>query len=137
MQEVKTDGGVARVSITLGTAKHVYDKTGVNLLNPSAKDDNGVYLTTRLLYDDLFFGGVIAALLDGQDVKTDDFDGTDMQKFDEAFWREYRAFFRARGKDWAAEAIAQDLATRTKNEREAAQALVAGETLQSSQDEQA
>jgi hypothetical protein len=100
------------LTLTLGSAKNIYDKTGVDLLNPATlmtTDDNGemdMNLSTlpRFFTDDLFVSSIIVNLLSKQAKErgvTEDeilnlFDGETFKKAHDAFMKEYRLFFAAR-----------------------------------------
>lgn len=100
------------LTLTLGSAKYIYDKTGVDLLNPATlmtTDDNGemdMNLSTlpRFFTDDLFVSSIIVHLLSKQAKErgvTEDellnlFDGETFKKAHDAFMKEYRVFFAAR-----------------------------------------
>lgn len=114
------------IAITLGTARRVLDALGVDLLNPAALSD-GVPLSQRLLYDDLFLSNVVAAIVSPQltasgvdaDAFADALGGAELAAIETAFWTEYKNFFAARGKVWAARAIETDRETKRANEARA------------------
>ena len=118
-QFVDNTGAAWSLTITLGAARRVKQKLGVDLLDPASKS-NELPVSQRLLYDDLFLTDVIAALLEPQfkergidkDAFFERIDGATLKRVDAAFWEEYRAFFEARGKEWAAKALTLDLETR-------------------------
>ena len=110
-------------TINLGTARFVHEKTGINLLNPTELNAAGQNLIARLMYDDLEFGAVVAALLDNQGIGPADVDGEFLKAAENPFWLEYRLFFQARGKNWAASAILAGLAERESNEKQAEELL--------------
>ena len=122
-----TENRIWNFSLTLGTARFVAEKTGVNLLNPAEVNADGQQLITRLMYDDLLFGTVVVALLDNQGVTPADVDGAFLKCAEGAFWEEYRLFFADRGKSWAAAAIRAGLAEREENAKQA-ETMLAGAT---------
>lgn len=90
--------------LTLGSAKYIKDKSNINLLDPSSMvDDDNKML--RLFSDDLFVGDIIWNLIDkqaddrklSQETVFSRFDGATISKAQEAFLKEYHAFFMARG----------------------------------------
>lgn len=98
--------------LTLGSAKKILDKTGVDLLNPTSlikiNDDESIgedSVILRLLTDDLFVGDIIYNLIEKQaqdrgltkDDVFDMLDGETTKKAYDAFTKEYRNFFMARG----------------------------------------
>lgn len=111
------------ITINLGTARFVRDNIGINLLNPTELNAEGQNLIARLMYDDLVFGDVILALLNNQGLKPADVDGEFLKAAENPFWLEYRLFFQARGKKWAASAILAGLAERETNEKQAEELL--------------
>ena len=100
------------LTLTLGSAKYIYDKTGVDLLNPATlmtTDDNGEMdmnksTLPRFFTDDLFVSSIIVHLLSKQAKErgvTEEeilnlFDGETFKKAHDAFMKEYRVFFAAR-----------------------------------------
>ena len=122
-QFVDNTGAAWSLSITLGAARRVKNKIGVDLLDPASKSSVGgveLPVSQRLLYDDLFLTDVVCSLLEPQfkergvdkDAFLDRIDGSTLKRIDAVFWEEYRAFFEARGKEWAAKALTLDLETR-------------------------
>ena len=114
MTEFKdSEGRKWTLNLTLGSAKYIFDKTGVDLLNPASMtklDDNGDVdmeqsTLPRLFSDDLFIGEILTQLISkqaeqrglGEDEILDLFDGDTLKKAHDAFLNEYRAFFTARG----------------------------------------
>lgn len=99
--------------LTLGSAKQIYDKLGVDLLNPTTMittDEDGnpdMTLSTlpRLFVDDIFIGDIITHLVANQAEQRgiDEiellnlFDGKTLKKAHEAFLKEYHNFFMERG----------------------------------------
>lgn len=113
MREFKDrKGRTWSVEINLGTVRRVQEKLGVNLLDIGFETDNGEPLTRRLLYDDLFFANVCAAIMDAQRAPFDEFGGYELKELDACFWTEYQNFFADRGRDWAAKALEMDRQTR-------------------------
>lgn len=121
------------ITLNIGSAKLVKERLGVNLFNPNDKDESGLLLTTRLLYDDLFLVEVCKVLMDNQKPPIEEFSGFELKRLDEAFWEEYRLFFAARGKDWVVKAAEADLKERARNAADAIK-ILNGETLSSSPD---
>jgi len=104
------------IALTLGTAMHVKDSLGVDLLQPEAgyptADDSP--LLTQLGTDELLLGRVLCALLAGQfeahkvteaDVWAG-FDGKTLLAAQGAFYEELEAFFTGRGRTDRAKAVA-------------------------------
>lgn len=101
------------VNITLGSAKRVLEKTGIDLLNPISfieLDEKGNPLkftstASRLLSDDILIGDIVVALIQRQandrGLSEDDlrelFDGETLKNAQAAFLKEYHNFFMARG----------------------------------------
>ena len=103
------------VTLNLGTAMAVKDKLGVDLLQPEAGDPP---LLTRLGTDELLLGEVLCALLEGQfvthkvtaeDVRAS-FDGATLLAAQQAFYEELIDFFRSRGRNDRAKAVAKQMA---------------------------
>lgn len=121
-QFVDKSGQAWPLSITIGAARRVLNKLGVNLLDPSSKTDNELGLSQRLLYDDLFLLDVVGTLLEPQLTERaldkerffDCVDGATVKRIEETFWKEYLAFFKERGKEWAEKALVLDLETKQK-----------------------
>lgn len=121
------------ITLNIGNVKLVKDTLGVDLFNPNDKDESGMLLTTRLLYDDLLLCEVCKVLMNDQKPPVEEFSGVELKRLDEAFWEEYKRFFAARGKAWAARAADLDLKEREKNAATALEKLN-GATLSSSPD---
>lgn len=149
MTEFKdSEGRKWTLNLTLGSAKYIYDKLGVDLLNPSAMtqlDENGEVDMNkshlpRLFADDLFIGEIISQLISKQaeqrgmseDEIMDLFDGDTLKNAHSAFLEEYRAFFMARGNVPGAEMVEMII----KGVKEMTTKESLGETLPESQDEQ-
>jgi len=106
---VDTTGREWRLSLTIGRAREIRDRLGVDLLQPEAGDPP---LFVRLATDEYLIGDVIAALLvdqfDEQQVTADDLqaamDGATLAAAQNAFYAELSDFFDAIQKQ--AEAIA-------------------------------
>ena len=103
------------LTLTLGTAMKVKAKLDVDLLQPEAGDPP---LLTRLGTDELLLGEVLCALLEGQfeahKVTEDDvraaFDGQTLLAAQKAFYEEMIDFFRSRGRNDRAKAVAKQMA---------------------------
>ena len=103
------------LALTLGTAMKVKAKLDIDLLQPEAGDPP---LLTRLGTDELLLGEVLCALLEGQfeahKVTDDDvrssFDGQTLLAAQKAFYEELIAFFRSRGRNDRAKAVAKQRA---------------------------
>ena len=108
------------ISLNLGTAMAVRDKLGVDLLQPEAgyPGPEGTPLLTRLGTDELLLGEVLCALLERQfethqvsetDVRAA-FDGQTLLAAQQAFYEELIDFFRLRGRNDRAKAVAKQMA---------------------------
>ena len=114
-----TAGRTWTLSLTLGTAMAVKAKLDVDLLQPEAGDDaGGPPLLTRLGTDELLLGEVLCAMLEKQfethKVTDDDvraaFDGQTLLAAQKAFYEELIDFFRSRGRNDRAKAVAKQMA---------------------------
>ena len=103
------------VSLTLGTAMHVRDKLGVDLLQPEAGDPP---LITRIGTDEILLGEILCALLEDQfeankvteaDVRNS-FDGATILAAQKAFYEELVTFFQSRGRTDRANAVTKQAA---------------------------
>lgn len=103
------------LSLTLGTAMRVKAKLDIDLLQPEAGDPP---LLTRLGTDEMLLGEVLCAMLDGQfeahkvtdeDVRAG-FDGQTLLAAQKAFYEELICFFRSRGRNDRAKAVAKQMA---------------------------
>ena len=103
------------LTLNLGTAMAVKDKLGVDLLQPEAGDPP---LLTRLGTDEMLLGEVLCAMLGGQfethkvtdaDVRNS-FDGQTLLAAQKAFYEELIDFFRSRGRNDRAKAVAKQMA---------------------------
>lgn len=103
------------LTLTLGTAMKVKAKLDIDLLQPEAGDPP---LLTRLGTDEMLLGEVLCAMLEGQFVThkvTDDdvragFDGQTLLAAQKAFYEELIGFFRSRGRNDRAKAVAKQMA---------------------------
>jgi hypothetical protein len=103
------------LTLNLGTAMAVKAKLGIDLLQPEAGDPP---LLTRLGTDEMLLGEVLCALLEGQfethKVTDDDvragFDGETLLAAQKAFYEELIDFFRQRGRNDRAKAVAKQMA---------------------------
>ncbi|MGC9454883.1 MAG: hypothetical protein ACP5HU_08445 [Phycisphaerae bacterium] len=122
-----TAGRTWTISLTLGTAMAVKARLGVDLLQPempyrdpssceaSAKQEP---LLTRLGTDEMLLGEVLCCLLERQfethKVSEDDvraaFDGRTLLAAQQAFYEELIDFFRSRGRNDRAKAVAKQMA---------------------------
>ena len=103
------------LTLNLGTAMAVKAKLGVDLLQPEAGDPP---LLTRLGTDEMLLGEVLCAMLDKQfethkvteaDVRNG-FDGQTLLAAQKAFYEELIDFFRSRGRNDRAKAVAKQMA---------------------------
>jgi hypothetical protein len=103
------------LTLTLGTAMKVKAKLDIDLLQPEAGDPP---LLTRLGTDELLLGEVLCAMLEGQfeankitdeDVRSS-FDGQTLLAAQKAFYEELICFFRSRGRNDRAKAVAKQQA---------------------------
>lgn len=116
MQTFKDSAGRTwTVSLTLGTAMHVRDKLGVDLLQPESGDPP---LITRIGTDEILLGEILCALLEDQfeankvteaDVRNS-FDGATILAAQKAFYEELMTFFQSRGRTDRANAVAKQAA---------------------------
>lgn len=103
------------LTLNLGTAMTVKGKLDVDLLQPEAGDPP---LLTRLGTDEMLLGEVLCAMLEGQfvthKVTEDDvrngFDGQTLLAAQKAFYEELIDFFRSRGRNDRAKAVAKQMA---------------------------
>ena len=110
-----TAGRTWTLSLTLGTAMAVKAKLDVDLLQPEAGDPP---LLTRLGTDEMLLGEVLCAMLEKQfeshKVSDDDvraaFDGQTLLAAQKAFYEELIDFFRSRGRNDRAKAVAKQMA---------------------------
>ena len=103
------------LTLNLGTAMAVKDKLSIDLLQPEAGDPP---LLTRLGTDEMLLGEVLCAMLGGQfethkvtdaDVRNS-FDGQTLLAAQKAFYEELIDFFRSRGRNDRAKAVAKQMA---------------------------
>ena len=103
------------LALTLGTAMKVKAKLDIDLLQPEAGDPP---LLTRIGTDEMLLGEVLCAMLEGQfeahkvtdeDVRSS-FDGQTLLAAQKAFYEELVAFFRSRGRNDRAKAVAKQMA---------------------------
>ena len=103
------------LTLNLGTAMAVKGKLDVDLLQPEAGDPP---LLTRLGTDEMLLGEVLCCLLERQfethKVSEDDvraaFDGQTLLAAQKAFYEELIDFFRSRGRNDRAKAVAKQMA---------------------------
>ena len=103
------------LALTLGTAMKVKAKLDIDLLQPEAGNPP---LLTRLGTDEMLLGEVLCAMLEGQfeankvtdeDVRSS-FDGQTLLAAQKAFYEELVGFFRSRGRNDRAKAVAKQMA---------------------------
>jgi hypothetical protein len=103
------------LTLNLGTAMAVKAKLDIDLLQPEAGDPP---LLTRLGTDEMLLGEVLCAMLEGQfvthkvtdaDVRNS-FDGQTLLAAQKAFYEELIYFFRSRGRNDRAKAVAKQMA---------------------------
>jgi len=103
------------LTLNLGTAMAVKAKLDIDLLQPEA---GAPPLLTRLGTDEMLLGEVLCAMLEGQFVThkvTDEdvrngFDGQTLLAAQKAFYEELIDFFRSRGRNDRAKAVAKQMA---------------------------
>lgn len=103
------------LTLNLGTAMAVKAKLGIDLLQPETGDPP---LLTQLGTDEMMLGEVLCALLEKQfethKVTEDDvraaFDGQALLAAQKAFYEEMIDFFRSRGRNDRAKAVAKQMA---------------------------
>jgi hypothetical protein len=117
-----TTGRNWALTLNLGTAMAVKEKLGIDLLQPEAPrqdDPGGPPVLTLLGTDELLLGEVLCVMLEGQfathGVSDDDvrnaFDGQTLLAAQKAFYEELTDFFRSRGRNDRAKAVAKQMAT--------------------------
>jgi hypothetical protein len=103
------------LALTLGTALHVKEQLGLDLLQPELGDPP---LLTKLGTDEMLLGQVLCAMLESQfehhkltaaDVRAA-FDGATLLAAQKAFYEELIDFFRSRGRGDRAKAVATQMA---------------------------
>src|SRR5690554_1640361 len=103
------------ITLNLGTAMKVKAKLDIDLLQPEAGEPP---LLTRLGTDEMLLGEVLCAMLEGQfethKVSEEDvraaFDGQTLLAAQKAFYEELIGFFRSRGRNDRAKAVAKQMA---------------------------
>ena len=103
------------LTLNLGTAMTVKAKLDIDLLQPEQGDPP---LLTRLGTDEMLLGEVLCCMLEGQftthQVTDDDvrssFDGQTLLAAQKAFYEELIDFFRSRGRNDRAKAVAKQMA---------------------------
>jgi hypothetical protein len=103
------------LTLNLGTAMTVKAKLDIDLLQPEAGDPP---LLTRLGTDEMLLGEVLCAMLESQfathNLTEDDvrnaFDGQTLLAAQKAFYKELIDFFRSRGRNDRAKAVAKQMA---------------------------
>jgi len=109
------------LTLNLGTAMAVKAKLDIDLLQPEAPrngDPDGQPVLTLLGTDEMLLGEVLCAMLEGQfithKVTEDDvrngFDGQTLLAAQKAFYEELIDFFRSRGRNDRAKAVAKQMA---------------------------
>lgn len=117
------------LTVNIGAAMRVLEKTGANIFNPASETGSGA-LADRLMTDDLFLIEVAAAITAPQFETPDAAEsffyalgGAEIAEISKAFWESYERFFTLRGKAWAAKAIEIDLKRKTDAETQAVENL--------------
>lgn len=91
-----------RVKITMGTALDVLEELGVDLLNPTARDESKLSAVDVLTSVPSMLAQVVFFCVRGPhcDKKTflDHLDGAALKSASDAFWRAYEDFFAAAGR---------------------------------------
>lgn len=91
-----------RVNITMGTALEVLEELGVDLLNPTARDEGKLSSVDVLTSDPSMLAQVVFFCVKEpySDKKTflDHLDGAAFKRASDAFWRAYENFFAAAGR---------------------------------------
>lgn len=107
------------LTLNLGTAMTVKDRLKIDLLQPEQGDDSGgPPVLTQLGTDEMLLGEVLCVMLEGQFNKhglTEDnvrqcFDGQTLLAAQKAFYEELIDFFRGRGRNDRAKAVAKQMA---------------------------
>jgi hypothetical protein len=107
------------LTLNLGTAMSVKSRLNIDLLQPEQADSSGgPPLLTRLGTDEMLLGEVLCIMLEGQFAKqglTEDdvrscFDGETLLAAQKAFYEELIDFFRGRGRNDRAKAVAKQMA---------------------------
>ncbi len=116
-----TAGRTWTLKLNLGTAMAIKDKLGIDLLQPEsppATDPSGPPVLTRLGTDEMLLGEVLCAMLEKQleahrvteDGVRSAFDGQTLLAAQKAFYEEMIDFFRSRGRQDRAKAVAKQVA---------------------------
>lgn len=91
-----------RINITMGTALEVLEELGVDLLNPTARDEGKLSAVDVLTSDPSMLAQVVFFCVKDRhsDKKTflDHLDGAALKSASDAFWRAYENFFAAAGR---------------------------------------
>lgn len=91
-----------RVKITMGTALDVLEELGVDLLNPTARDEGKLSAVDVLTSDPSMLAQVVfyCVRCPYSDKKTflDHLDGVALKSASDAFWRAYENFFAGAGR---------------------------------------
>jgi hypothetical protein len=107
------------LTLNLGTAMTVKDRLKIDLLQPEQGDDSGgPPVLTQLGTDEMLLGEVLCVMLEGQFTKhgvTEEdvrncFDGQTLLAAQKAFYEELIDFFRGRGRNDRAKAVAKQMA---------------------------
>lgn len=123
------------LTVNIGAAMRVLEKTGANLFNPASETGSGA-LADRLMADDLFLIEVAAAITrpqfeseDAEEAFFNALGGAEIAAIAKTFWEAYELFFTQRGKEWAAKAIEIDLKRKADAEAQAVESLTATPNL--------
>lgn len=107
------------LTLNLGTAMTVKERLKIDLLQPEQGDDSGgPPVLTQLGTDEMLLGEVLCVMLEGQFTKhgvTEEdvrncFDGQTLLAAQKAFYEELIDFFRGRGRNDRAKAVAKQMA---------------------------
>ncbi len=114
-----TRGNTWEIAITLGAAKRLRDRAGIDLLRPEAKGPDGVPGITALAIDEYLQAEAIATLIEPQmaaaniapEAVPDIFDGATLAAAQAAFWEEIENFFQSLGHTARAQMVSKQRQT--------------------------
>lgn len=136
-----TEGREYTIRLTLGAVEYLKASLGIDLLDVSAVDENGVTVLQKIIVDDAYLFNIVTTMLHNQfaqkNITKEEFldciDGEKAKEVSEKFFVEVQDFFTARGRRWVAIAIQKDREDLAKNLEELAVEL-AGETSSNPQE---
>lgn len=119
-------GRIWTLKLTLGSAKEIYDRLKFDVLNPAKLAEGKESILSRLSYDTLLVGEIVAILIEKQAKERgvenilDAFDGETCAAMHDAFLDEYQCFFADRKNDRAVSIVQlmKDVAQKVLREHE-------------------